>query len=49
MIRADPEGVAEVRKITSVQFGVLSPDTIRKMSVAEIKYSTLKEASFFST
>ena len=43
MITVEPEGIAEVRKVTVVQFGILSPEKIRAMSVAEIKTAMLKE------
>nr|AAK00310.1 DNA-dependent RNA polymerase II largest subunit RPB1 [Glaucosphaera vacuolata] len=34
---------AEVKKVKAVQFGVLSPDEIRRMSVCEIKFETAFE------
>ncbi|XP_074308455.1 DNA-directed RNA polymerase II subunit RPB1-like isoform X1 [Silene latifolia] len=38
-----PYSPAEVAKVHMIQFGILSPDEIRQMSVVEIKYSETKE------
>ena len=39
----EKETIVDIRQIQKVQFGILGPDEIRAMSVAEIKSSIMKE------
>lgn len=38
-----PHSSAELKRVKKVQFGILSPDEIRKMSVCKIEYSEAHE------
>ena len=39
------ETFAPIRDVKRVQFGILGPDEIKKMSVGEIQYSETKEGN----